>query len=634
MAEEKDTSQIETNAIAQEIETIKVLANNQRKQFSRHWYDNNFFDDGHHFRFISRTTGRIVDLSDRATLYTPQRAIPKASRQIRGMANLMLSSDFIPIIKPEMVSPYTYGKDQQAFQNAWEQAKTIAKRTGQWMEEEWKDQDMDIKLSLMTLLTMKNGISFMQVWADPVSEAIKTQVYDAFDIYLQANVTEIEDSPFIGKVIPKTIKEIKANENFDEDQLAKISPDNRYASDEIKEAYLASKYGQEGKPSDSSATLLLNEFFFKEYLNEDNKARIKDQDNGSDILKDKEIGDPVYRHIFTAGKVWLYDQYEDIPCYPFVDFRLEPGPIYQVAQIERFIPANKSLDSVMSRLERFVHTMNVGVWLKQKDENFKLNNVSGGLVAEYTSVPPQQMQNATMPPSTFQLINLLSSFIEEQGVTTSALGKLPSGVKAWGAIESLKASEFANLYIPIKQLKKAIQKISERMIDIADKHFISPKMVYRMDKGNPDYFEVMGSGAMSNRKKAKINTPEGIIPIKKDYKVEIEVESGLGYTEEGKKGRMMELANWMLELAKVGMITPQAVKVVIERLLEIFKFGNTSQMMEALDTMQMPQDKEFSPDQQQQIKVAMLEVIKDLQQAQQPMEEPQAQPGMMTQGGV
>ena len=604
---EKDTSRIPTDKIAQEIENMMQLATNQRKTFARHWYDNDFFDEGHHFRFISRTTGRIVDLSERATLYSPKRAIPKASRQIRGMANLILSQDFKPLVLPEKTTQVNYPQPEE-YQQALEEAKNVAKRSGHWLEEEWKNQDMDIQLALMVLLTMKNCISYMQIWPDPVEEAIKTQVYDAFDIYLVSNLTSIYDSPFIGKVVPKTIKEIKANENFDSEQLDKITPDNRYASDEIKEAYLSSKFGRGGMASDAAATLLQKEFFIKEYLSDDNIARVRK--SNPDILKNKEKGDLVIRQVFSAGSIWLRDEYVDLPDYPFVDFRLEPGKIYQPAQMERFISANKSLDSVMSRLERYIHTMNVGVWMKHKGESFKINNVAGGLMAEYEGVPPQQMALSPIPSHVFNFIDLLVGFIEEQGVTTSALGKIPKGVKAWGAIESLKASEFANLHIPIKMLKKTIQKISEKMLDIADKHFVTPQTIMRLEKGEPDYFDVIGQYGVDTRKKIKEEV-KSAIPLKKDYKVEIEIESGLGYTDEGKKGRMMEIAQFVLQMAQAGYLSQAAAKVVVERLVEIYKFGPTAELMEAMDTA--GQEQQLTDQQIAQIKVALLETTKDLQ---------------------
>jgi len=543
----------------------------------------------------------------------------------------MLSQDFIPLVKPEKVEPENYPMGLEEYQEAREKAQVIAKRTGHWIKEEWKEQDLEIKLMFMVLLAMKNGISYLQVWPDAVEEAIRTQVYDAFDIYLMSNVTEIYDSPAIVKAAPQLISEIKANENFDQDQLKKIMPDNKYASDEIKEAYLSAKFGREGEGQEGSATLILKEAFIKEYLNKDNIGRIKRQEDGDKILKDRDEGDLVIRQVFTAGKVWLKDTYVTLPDYPFVDFRMEPGPVYQVPTIERFIQANKSLDSVMSRLERFIHTMNVGAYQRRRGENTKVSNVAGGLMLEYESTPLRQLDLTPIPAHVFNFIDLQNSFIEEQGVTTSAIGKIPKGIKAWGAIESLKASEYANLYMPIKMLKKTIQRISEKMLDIAGTYFINPQTVMRLDKGEPDYFDVIGQAGIDARKKIKEAKPvEDMIPLKKDYKVEIEIEAGLGYSDEGKKGRMMEIANFVLQMAQAGYLTPEAAKLMVERLLEVYQFGPTSELMDALK--QAPQGQApFTPEQQEAMKVAFLEVIRDLKNAQQGQTPPQG--GVPTQGG-
>jgi hypothetical protein len=55
---------------------------------------------------------------------------------------------------------------------------------------------------------------------------------------------------------------------------------------------------------------------------------------------------------------------------------------------------------------------------------------------------------------------------------------------------------------------------------------------------------------------------------------------------------------------------------VVNRLLEIYKFGPTAEIMEAMDnvppqTQQMP----FTPEQQEAMKVASLEVFKDTEEA-------------------
>ena len=612
----QDSSKIDTRDIGQYTEEVQNMADRERKNFARHWYDNNLFDDGKHFQFVSRTTGRLVDLSEKASLYTPKRVVPKASRQIRGMANLLLSMDFIPVVKPEPVRAYNFGdvrNDQMAkqmFLQAKEASKLRARKIGHWIEEEWNDElEMATNLAFMTILTLKHGISYLQVWPDQVEEKINAKVYDAFDIYAAGNYTELEDSPFVGKVTPKTVSLIKANEMFDQEQLEKINPDNKYASDEIKEAYLVKKFGRGGRGTDASATVLQKEFFYKEYLNDKNRERIKKQKNSQEIIGDLKDGDPIIRHVFSAGNIWLYDKYEALDKYPIVDLRWEPGPLYQTAPIERFIPANKSLDSIMSRAERHVHTMDVGVWTKRKGENFDLTNVAGGLVAEYESVPPQQMRTTPVQSSTFRIIDLLQSFIEEQGVSTSTMGQLPGGVKAWRAIESLKASEMANFYIPIKMLKKTLRGVAERMICYADKYFVTPKSVDRMDQGEPDYFEVIGQQGIEARKKIKEEVPEDIIPIKKDYHVDIEIESGLAYTDEGKKNRAMEVANYMLSLAQAGLIPQETVKQVVQNLIETYKFGPLSEIMDTMDDFQ------GNPEVNENLKVAVLEVLKDAKEA-------------------
>lgn len=602
-----DTSTIDTGRVSQTIDNLMRVSKNQRRSFERRWYDNNFFDDGFHFRFLSRQTNKIVDLSERSTIYSPTRVIPKASRQLRGVANLLLFNDPTPSVYPENISKSDFSNEED-YKKAMENAKHYALRTGHWLTEEWKNQEMMSKMALMVILTLKHGISYLQVWPDPVEEAIKTQVYDAFDIYLMGNLTSIYDSPYMIKAIPTLISQIKANENFDQDQVLKISPDNKYASSEIKDAYMMARFGRETQ-TDESATLILKEAFLKEYLNETNMARIRMQDDGDKILKGKKTGDPVIRQVFSAGGVWLRDRYTQLPDYPFVDFRMEPGPIYQVPMIERFISANKSLDQVVSRVERYTHTMAAGKWLKRQGEQFKISNQSGGEVIEYQGTPPEQMQIAPLPQFLFEFMSVLTGYIEEQGVTTTTLGKLPQGVKANAAIESLKESELANLVISNRQLKKTIKNICEKFLDIVDNYFLTPQTVMYLDKGEPDYFDIIGGSALKSRKQLKVNTPENVIPVKKEYRVEVEIEAGLGYTKEGQKETIQKFAEFMLQLAQAQLISPDAMKFVVEKMVEVFQFGKTQELLEGLDTAKMTA--QMTEDQLTQLKMAVLGALKD-----------------------
>lgn len=602
-----DTSDTDTRAIAQQVESMVQSSVFQRRQIERRWYDNNFFDDGFHFRYVSRETGKIIDLAERSNMNLPQRAIPKASRQIRGIANLLMAPEYQPVVYPYRITKNNF-PDPNDYNQAQQYSKQMAGRIGAWIENEWKQKGMKELMTFMAMLSAKNAISYMQIWPDEFDEKINMKVFDAFDIYLMGNLNFIEDCPFIIKAIPQPIAKIKANEKFDEEQLTKLNPDNRYASSEIKQAYMISRYST-GITTDKAATLILKESFVKEYLNDNNWSSAVEKSKDTGAMEGKSKGDVIMRHIFSCAGIWLRDEYVAIDEYPFVDFRYEPGPIYQVPLIERFIPANKSLDTVMSRVERYANTMVTGTWLKRRGEDLQIANIPGGQVLEYTATPPTQGQIANIPPFLFEFINLLNGIIEEQGASTAALGNIPNGIRSGVAIESIKATEYANLKIASDQMKNTVRRIAQKMIQIASKYYITPQTVYNLKKGEPDYFDVIGEAGVIARRNAGIDIPSDTVSIKADTQVDIQVESGLGFTAEGKKATMQQISQFMVQLAQAGYLTQPAVMQVVNKFLEIFQFGSTGEFMEAME--QGTQSTPLTEDQLTQMKIAVVEGLKD-----------------------
>ena len=616
------TNRLDSVQIGPVVENLMTSAKDARRSFERRWYDNNFFDDGFHFRYLSRQQNKIIDLADRSTIYNPLRAIPKSSKQIRGIANLLLSQDPVAVIYPEKINaaafPPTLAPDPNTgemvstpnpeYREAVQAAKLVAKLTGHWLEEEFRDQNMLEKLAFMVILAAKHGISYMQIWPDAVKEEIRTQVFDAFDVYVLGSVTELSDSPFIIKTQRRTIAEIKADERFDSDRVEEISPDNRHASSDIKEAYMKARHGGMGNP-ELVATVIEKEYFIKEYLNADNSARIRRQENGGEILQGRENGDVVIRHGFVEGNINVLDEYINLPDYPFVDFRFEPGPLYQVPMIERFIPQNKSLDLVVSRLERYIHTMVTGAWIKRQGEQFNINNTAGGQVIEYKVAPPVQAQIANMPNFVFNFMNLLTNLIEEQGVSTSILGKVPTGVRSNAALETIKESEYANLVISARRLKGAVKRIAEKFLDLADRYFLEPKTSYYLEKGEPTYFDIIGATALRKRQKLNIETPYTAIPVSSGYRVDIQIESGLGYTKEGQRAAAKELGDFVVQLASTGLLSPEFAKLFMRKLIDLYGFGVTQEVVEALE--QGTTSGQLQDQQIQAMKVAMAEVLQD-----------------------
>lgn len=608
----KQFSHTRSEQIGVAIEELTSQAISQRRSHERRWYDNNFFDDGYHFRVVSKKTGRVVDTMNKNSGYV-ERAIPRASRQIRGVTNLLFAAEPYPVVYPQRVTkeqfrdPMTRQVNEEMLTQALELSKQTARKQGIWLSNEWENQDMAIKLIDLMLLAAKNSVSYLQIYSDPENQKICTEVFDAFDIILYGDRRELKDVPFITKTKSMTLKEVMSNPLFDPKMVKKLTPDNKYATSEIKEAYMRTRYGSKTGEKEQ-ATLIVKETFMKEYLSDENWQFAMKKDSGG-AMDGKSKGDCIMRHIFSAGGVTLRDEYIDYDEYPFADFRFEPGPLYQVPFIERFIPQNKSLDVVMTRIEKWINSMIVGVYQKRKGENFQVSNFPGGQMVEYETTPLSQMQTATIGNTPFNVISLLDKYIEEQGATTAALGQVPGNVKSGIAIESIKNTEYANLKISTLMLKKSIKTIAECMLERAHKDFLEPQEVEYVQDGEPEYFDVIGKRGYELSQKVGKELPEDVIPIDKSAKVRIEIEPGLGLTMDGKRQSMQQIVTFMMQLVEGGYVTKEAMDMVIKNFLETFGYGSTQEFMEAMDKGTTKED--MTEDQITKMKIAIIESLKD-----------------------
>lgn len=611
---------IKPDAHASYVEQLKKTAQVQRLNHERKWYDNNFFDDGYHFRYVSRTTGKILDTTKQNDKDMPMRAIPKASRQIRGVANLLLGPEYVPVVYPEEVTPAAY-RTPEEYQASLKKTQTDAKISGLWIENEWEENSLKMDIVDMVLMASKNSVSYLKVYPDYRREKIKYCTRDAFDLFLIGSYKKLEEVPFIVEAYPASINEILVNDNFDETARKALLPDNKYASSEVKESYMRSRFGS-NLGGEDNPTVILNEAWVKVYISEKNREDIVRKAKDKEILKGKEDGDVVMAHSFTAGGQTLLFEYLDMQEYPYVDFRFEPGALYQVPFIDRFIPANKSLDVAMSRVEKYMNTMVTGIWLTRAGEDLDISNIAGGQKVTYKASKPEQMPMASIPAFVFNYIELLNGYIEEQGASTAALGQLPGGVKSGVAIESLKATEYANLKVPSDQIKDTIHRIARKMIVIGS-DFIYAQKFSKKEGGNFTNYSVIGQRGAEKRMELELPIDPTATVISKDLKIDIEVESGLGFTMEGKKQTMQQISDYIMMLAEKGLITQQQVQTVTRKFLETYQFGATQEFMDGL--FEGTQASPLTEDQIDQMKVAIAEVIKDLGLAGQGAEEQQIQ---------
>ena len=123
----------DSRAIGKMIEDMNFQAIMRRRGWERRWYNTNWFDDGLHFRVMSKRTGQIIDHVSRNSGFI-ERAIPRASKQIRGIGALLLTPDYYPVVYPERTTQEKFRDkitgqvNMQAFQKAQEEAKETARK--------------------------------------------------------------------------------------------------------------------------------------------------------------------------------------------------------------------------------------------------------------------------------------------------------------------------------------------------------------------------------------------------------------------------------------------------------------------------------------------------------------------------
>jgi hypothetical protein len=532
-----------------------------RFRFERNWYISDNFFDGNHFVWYRKESGTIDRINPpRGTVL---RAINKASKLVEAVQNLIVSNNAKWTAYPE-ADLETGQVDEEAEQTAHRQA--------QFLEYVFDQLNMKERQADLVLYALKFPVAFWEFYPTDDGISIGCNTYDAFDILFKPDIDSLYDSPVLFKTIEKTPEEIKANPDYDisdEDDVV-VNPEP-YAS-ELKSLRYNEKYGTKtgtGKKSTVTLKEAWVQEWFKETVTKEVDTGIIDPVTGEPVMQEvkEERRKKVIRVVtYISGmKEPLRNKETAFDDFPFVAYAPKSGALYQPSLLEKVMSANKSLDLIVSGIEQFMHTMNKGRWLKHRNAYLsKIYNETGQII-EWDVEKPELVAQQSIPNYFFTHIGNLEKWIEEQTVNAASLGRNPQGVRAYKTIETLKSSDMSNQAVAITRLETALEKAAEIILEIADKYFDKPQTIHRMNKEEPDYFNVIG---------ARYKQPEdGSIPLSSNTKVNVSVESGLSYTQEGKR-------QTLLELFYAGLVDKQTV-------LEGFKFGNVGEILQKVSQEQM-----------------------------------------------
>ena len=503
-------------------------ASQSRLNFEKRWYLVDNFYENKHFLKSLRTTGQLVKQPTPKGIHLIP--IPRAKKQMDTLINLMFTND------PRwQVYPIDYPvKDEKAIMNLQKALRVF-----------WEVTNAKQQFKQAAYYAGKHNVGYVEVGMDE-NNNLFIDSYDSYNIYHEPNISSLDETHYLIKIVTKTLDEVRHSKLYKPEEVAKLKADYKYSTAEYKHMREVEKFGNPKEATDPR----LKKVLLKEvWLKSGGKWWITTECQGH-LLRDPVPVD--------------YDL-------PFVAISLNKGELYQTSIVEDLIPLNKQIDIFMAYLERFIKTTAVGRLLEPAGSKVeRVLDRNGERIRYQGSKAPQWLQSPNLNPAVMEYLNMMSSFMDERAVSVMAFGKVPTGIRAWRALESLKNIEFANLQTAIENLELAISKTAIKLIGIIEAGAMTPiPLTYQKDNS----FRTLS--LVSERAyglKSEYQKDGSIIPVASKYRVKVEIEEGQNYTEEGKR----EL---LLSMFKVGLVDKKEV-------LNLMKFSNVGDIIARVEKEQ------------------------------------------------
>lgn len=440
-------------------ELINIVNNLKTQRFSEHekdWYEAYEAYQNNHFVVFNRQTGRL-------TYYTPTDQkffiqIPKMTKQIRSFINLISNLKLIPYVSPEDTS-------QTAIVNAARLNKILEKLIDYW----------DFKTLQANIL--ENALIYPYAAAEPVFDPetlIRFRDYDAFDIYMYPlTATSSSQVKILVKSLAKPVNDIKSNENYTENRN-KIIPDNRISSSEIKDAMFRQDVASMNNIT-PDGTAMIYETYIKE-VDKDGKTKV--------------------RIVTICQSLILRDEQTELSDFPIELLKLQSGKFMQKSFASFLLPLNRAQDMTFARIGDYFLQMVKGAYLVRAGSNVKRINDQNGEMIIYKGTPPTPLVQPTLPDISLDVMNILSSFIDDFGVSPiSSGGKLPKGVRAGRMMQMLRESDVQNLRTPIDLYSAFLSNLFSKIVWLIANH-LNDKFSFTSigDNGEYETHELISEG--------------------------------------------------------------------------------------------------------------------------------------------
>jgi len=509
-----DFSKIDRDAYAERLIKIKDEFAESRKKRERQWYINENFDRGFHFVWWKASTRTIDTVSPPKGLAL--RCVPKTSRQGEAIISQICGAPMTVTVQP-------LGESDESIDDA--------KNITNWLRQ--KEVDLNLQTDIFPEVAhgaFKTGFGLAEVGFDPDINDIYVQEWDSFDTYLPLNIKRLPQTPVLVKAVFKRLDEIRDNPNYSDTEDLKAEP--VWSGSEMKESLTNERLGN-APSSEGFEGAIVYEF---QILVKRDKGKLEEGRSPIGVMIVSVCGKKV---IGVAEP-----EETELESLPWALLKFKPGTLDATSWIERFISTNKSFDILVSNIENFAQLFWKGRIWKQKGTTItpKLSSLMGAIYEYEGMAPPKTEDLPTLPAALFTHIANQERWMEEQGLSSIFSGRVPRGVRAAKMMESMKQADMSNLGVPLLYYQAFLTELYEKMIECAAanydevKTFVGPSGNTESEENGT--FKVIGEDVAKYAAEGEL---DDVTVIKRSYKVKIELQPQMGFTQEGRLETIKEM---------------------------------------------------------------------------------------------
>ena len=324
------------------------------------------------------------------------------------------------------------------------------------------------------------------------------QVLDPFDTYIDPYASSIADARYVVKVISRPKEIVEQNPVYDKEAVKELGTTSKTSESMYKELINTNT-------NDTTATgdnMLLHETWCV------TKERI--------------------RVITTCEGKILRNELTDFKKIPFEIYTpdVNTGEIYGEGWVKNLVPLNKALNYLERAILEYNILFSKGKYITDSNSGIKIiNNKNGQILRHKPGHNIQQMDMKPMSATPFKQIDNLKDYMQNIGAAHEAfMSKVPQGVTAGVAFDTLVANAYTNIVDLIDNLADCLSRLGEDILDISYDHQLITKP-FRTETG--DVYSVI-SGQVEE-------VPEGVVGIPRNPEVKVKITGGISHTKEGKR---------------------------------------------------------------------------------------------------